>query len=124
MYQPLSITIDMCWAVFAQKTWNGVFNAFEALAQQVALAGFNSYVISWNPMKNVVNSATVVWLPCEDGCCYLFGRYRIAEAHETKSQFTPNKLYSPSMAFVFQNMKTLRTFFKRQKHQRPLHTLY
>lgn len=47
MYQPLSITVDMCWAVFALKTGmrNDVCSAFVKLAQQAALAGSNSYAM-------------------------------------------------------------------------------
>lgn len=58
MYQPLSITMDMCWAVFALETdtWNDVCTVSVELAQQVALAGCNSYVTWWNPMENVVGS--------------------------------------------------------------------
>lgn len=56
MYQLLSITMDMRWAVFALETgtWNDVCTASADLAQQVALAGCNLYVLWWNPMENGV----------------------------------------------------------------------
>lgn len=58
MYQLLSITMGMSWAVFALETgtWNDMCTASAELAQQVALAGCNSYVVWWNPVENRVGS--------------------------------------------------------------------
>lgn len=56
MYQPPSITKDMCWCVFALETRHGVCTTSVWLAQHEAIACFNEYMTRWNLVGHATES--------------------------------------------------------------------